>query len=442
MRPVRGVLRRGRAARDILVDHLLGPPFARDSWTDVHGELLACRYTLERVLTENIVPFWTTRVVDDVDGGYRLHHDTRGTWLGPAPKHSIAQARVVWFFARLARTPFGDRTHLAIAGHGFDFYRRYFWDQRHGGAFWAVSSAGAPTQMHKHIRAQSFWLFALAAYAAASGLEEARRSADQMFELIEERGYDEQHGGYLQAFGGDWAPLAADSQVAEKELPAIKRTNTQLHVLESYIEYYRLTGSALARKRLTELMGLLARTLVDPRSGSGFEFCHRDWQPDQTGSHDRVTYGHDIERVWLVIDAARALGVPLSGYLAHLQRMFDAALRFGYDRYRDGFYERGPRARPPSQRRKTWWVQAEALVTALRLYEITGDARYGRCFLGTLRWVERHQVDWHNGDWHAYLLSRDRIEGLKASNIKTPYHNGRAMLMCLDMLDGLVPATA
>ena len=56
---------------------------------------------LEKLLLENILPFWYPQTLDQDLGGYALNHDVEGKWGGPAPKALVTQARTVWFFSRL-----------------------------------------------------------------------------------------------------------------------------------------------------------------------------------------------------------------------------------------------------------------------------------------------------------------------------------------------------
>jgi mannose/cellobiose epimerase-like protein (N-acyl-D-glucosamine 2-epimerase family) len=44
-------------------------------------------------------------------------------------------------------------------------------------------------------------------------------------------------------------------------------------------------------------------------------------------------------------------------------------------------------------------------------------------------------VDWKNGDWHEMILPDGSARGLKAYAWKGAYHNGRAMLRCIELLD-------
>ena len=84
--------------------------------------------SLETLLTDNLIPFWYPGVVDLAHGGYRLNHDSSGRYLGTAAKQIDSQAGTLWFFARLARSPFGTEQHLAAARHGFEFLRDHMWD--------------------------------------------------------------------------------------------------------------------------------------------------------------------------------------------------------------------------------------------------------------------------------------------------------------------------
>ena len=128
------------------------------------------------------------------------------------------------------------------------------------------------------------------------------------------------------------------------------------------------------------------------------------------------------------------VGFPVPLLRPTLESLFEGLLRFGYDRAHGGCFEEGAFDRPVVERRKAWWVQAEAMVTATLLYRLTRGPRYAQAYLETLDWVVRAQVDWDRGEWFAYIDPRGKPNGLKASTVKTPYHNGRSMLMCLDNL--------
>ena len=438
----RGILLR---ARNGWTDRRAGPPLASTpSESEASARAAESVSILRRILVENILPFWVERVIDEDDGGYRLHHDKEGNWLGPANKGLISQARTVWFFSRLRRSDFGEPFHLEIARHGFEFLRDRLWDSRYGGFFWEIEPTGHPVKPHKHIRAQAFGLFALTEFAAAADSDEAKTLATRLVDLIERHGHDGSHGGYYQWFGPDWSKPTADQlSWSPGDDPEGKRANTQLHVLEAYSPYYRLSANPLVGDRLKELIVLLLDTTVDHDLHLGIERSTVDWKPLREGGHNRVSYGHDLERIWLAEEACRVVGLPVPLLLPAFESLFEGLLRFGYDRSRGGFFEQGPVERPAMERTKVWWVQAEAMVTATLLYRLTRRPRYGQAYLETLDWVVRAQVDWDRGEWFAFIRPDGEPAGPKASVNKTPYHTGRSMLMCLENLEsaeGVAPA--
>jgi mannobiose 2-epimerase len=115
-------------------------------------------------------------------------------------------------------------------------------------------------------------------------------------------------------------------------------------------------------------------------------------------------------------------------------------LRYGLDREQGGFYRRGAFHRRANERTKVWWVQAEALIASLWMYEFTGQPLYWDTFLGTLDFIEKYQVDWENGEWHANVDPDGSVHGDKADIQKAAYHNGRAMIECLEALERLKAA--
>ena len=84
-----------------------------------------------------------------------------------------------------------------------------------------------------------------------------------------------------------------------------------------------------------------------------------------------------------------------------------------------------------------WWVQAEALVSALTMYSLTKDEAYAADFERVWSWVNTHQTDWAHGDWHNEVLPDGTPRGDKASAWKEAYHETRGLLETLSRLDNL-----
>jgi mannobiose 2-epimerase len=80
-------------------------------------------------------------------------------------------------------------------------------------------------------------------------------------------------------------------------------------------------------------------------------------------------------------------------------------------------------------------VQAEVLVSALRMYELTGRGRYLDVFAETFDFLDEYGIDHDVGEWHSGVTDDLEPVGRKGAMYKGAYHNGRAMLECLAALE-------
>jgi mannose/cellobiose epimerase-like protein (N-acyl-D-glucosamine 2-epimerase family) len=392
---------------------------------------------LEKILTENIAPFWYDKAIDKRGGGYTINFGPRGEAKGPGTKMIVTQARTVWLFARLARAGYKRAEYLRAAEHGYRFLREKMWDRKNGGFYWEVDATGDQLlKPKKHLYGQSFALYAVSEYYLASRRKDVLDFAVEFFNLLEAKSHDEAYGGYVEFFNEDWTPPAPGTAVymGGGEV-GFKLMNTHLHLLEAMTTFYRASKLPLAKDRLVELIGIESSAVVRKRLGACTDKYERDWTPRLEGDYARVSYGHDLENIWLLVDACRAAGIPDHPYLDLYRTLFDYSLKYGYDAEQGGFYYLGQFERPAENLQKSWWVQAEAVVSALYMYRLTKDAKYLDAFTKTFEFIEKYQVDWEHGEWHAIVLPDGSVQGDKAQPWKAGYHNGRAMIECLELLN-------
>jgi cellobiose epimerase len=400
------------------------------------GDVLSTKPMLERLLTENITPFWVTNTIDRELGGFCLNHDVAGRWRKAANKTLVTQARMLWYFSRLYKSDYGKISHLAAARHGFSFLHDCMWDREYGGFFWEVDSTGQRVvKENKHMYGQAFALYGLSEYVQASQDSSAAKICDDLFELMEAKAHDAEFGGVREFFHRDWrVPVERESGYLSEVMPGEKRMNTHLHLLEALTGYYTVNSGRVVRDRLNELVFVCSSALVRKTSGACTEHYQPDWTPLLDNGRDVVSYGHDLEIIWLLIKACQVLRFPNGPFVDLYVQLFDTSLRFGYDTAKGGFYTSGTLDSLAKDRRKMWWVQAEALVATLYMHRVTGADRFADCYLKTLDWIVSYQTDWENGDWHREVAINGRPRGSKADGWKAAYHNGRAMIECLEIL--------
>ncbi|MCW5965998.1 MAG: AGE family epimerase/isomerase [Bryobacterales bacterium] len=401
------------------------------------------RTQLNEVLRDNILKFWLEKSIDREHGGYYMHFDAKGQRKAENSKAIVTQARTLWLFARAARNDFEGEglpsrdTLLAAARHGWEGLRDLLWDHEHGGFFWTVDPVSDKiTSPGKHLYGQSFALYGLAEYYRASQEREALGLAERLVEYLEQNAYDTRYGGYEEYFESNWRkpPEGTQGYMGPSHW---KLMNTHLHLLEAFTTYLQARETPLARRRLEELVQIQSSAVVRKQLGACTDKYQRDWTPITDGANGRVSYGHDLENVWLLADANRALGHSSYPLRDLFLALWDYSLRYGYDAVQGGLYYWGNPSQPATGREKSWWVQAEVLVSALTMYEMTGEARFLDVFAKTWDLVLTKMVDRQSGEWHSRIDEKGIAGGDKANNWKAGYHNGRAMIECMKLLKRL-----
>ena len=407
-----------------------------------NNSALASTYVprLEKILKSNIASFWLSKSLDRVNGGYTINFGPKGEPKGPGTKMIVSQARNVWLFSRMARLAEGSKPrYLEAADLGYRFLKEKMWDSRNGGFYWEVDATGTKKlKSGKHLYGQAFGLYAISEYYLATRKKDALDLANRLFDLLEAKSHDKTHGGYVEFFNEDWSSASPqDESYMGAGLYGLKLMNTHLHLLEAFATFYRASHSPLARERLLELIAIQSNAVVRKNLGACTDKYERDWTPRLDGDYARVSYGHDIENVWLVMDGCEAAGVSAYPLLDLFRALWDYSLKYGYDQEKGGFFYSGPFNRPADTRNKSWWVEAETLVSALRMYRMTREQKYRAVFEKTFDFVEKYQVDWQNGEWYADVLPDGSTSGDKAQPWKAGYHGGRAMIECIEILKTL-----
>lgn len=393
----------------------------------VRPQLYALRAELEHELTHGILPYWMRRAIDQQHGGFvgAITEDDRPE--PDAPKGTILNARILWTFAAAYRV-LADPAYRTMADRAVAFMRTRLTDGQHGGVYWTVDASGAPLDDRKHVYAQAFAIYALSEHYRATADGDSRQQAIRLFELIERYAHDAQHGGYEEAFTRNWVRLD-DVRLSDEDRDERKSMNTHLHLLEAYANLYRVWPDALLWKRIEEVLRLFVERIVNNKTGHLGLFFDGDWNIKSSV----ISFGHDIEASWLLLEAADLIGDErLRAAVQHsAMRVARAVLDEGLDVSGGIFYERAANGIVDTD--KEWWPQAEAIVGFVNAYQETGRGAFLRAAWETWLFTKTHIIDHRHGEWRRRVTREGvLVPGMEKAGLwKCSYHNARA---CLEIM--------
>lgn len=374
-----------------------------------------------------ILEYWMKHAVDEQQGGFYGKIDNDNTVDAEAPKGSVLNARILWTFSA-AYNQYKNSRYLAIADRAWRYIIDYFLDNKNGGVYWSVTSKGEPLDTKKQVYALAFTVYACSEYYKCNQREEVRQQCISLYQTIQQYSYDALKGGYLEAFTRDWQSLG-DLRLSAKDANEKKTMNTHLHVLEAYTNLYRIWPDAELGRYIEQLINNFDEHVINKQTWHLDLFFDDNWKVKP----DVISYGHDIEASWLLLEAAEVLEKE-----DLIERMEQVAIKIanaameGLDNDGGLWYEYEP-AHHQLIKQKHWWPQAEALVGFFNAWQISGDDKYLQIVLDNWNFIKQHILDTKNGEWfwgvdenHAIMPGED-----KAGLWKCPYHNSRA---CLEII--------
>jgi cellobiose epimerase len=383
------------------------------------------RKELEEELV-NILSFWQDHTPDYESGGFYGRINNAGETFKDSPKGAVLNSRILWAFSA-AYNLTKNEDYLRTATRAFHYISSHFIDKEFGGVYWTVDSQGNPLDAKKQIYALSFAIYGLSEFYIASKVEEAKLAAIDLYKTIVRYSYDYKSGGYIEALSRNWEELE-DLRLSNKDANEKKSMNTHLHVLEGFANLYRIWPDEKLNERITELIYIFERHIIDPETHHLILFFDEEWNKKAAA----ISYGHDIEAAWLIQETAEILGNPeLINEIKKESLLIADAATEGLDSDGGLWYE-FDKKNDQLIKEKHWWPQAEAMVGFFNAWQISGDEIYLNRSLKSWNFIQKHIIDKKNGEWYWGITEDHSImEEDKVGVWKCPYHNVRA---CVELI--------
>ena len=373
---------------------------------------------------ENILSYWIKNAIDQENGGFIGKIDGNDVKYPKADKGLVLNSRILWTFsAAYIHNPKPE--YKMMAQRAYAYLMKYFWDNKNGGGYWSVDYKGNPKEKHTQIYGQGFMLYGLSEYYRAFGDKAALNSAIELFKLIEKHGFDKINGGYFEVATESWK-LTEDKVITQGKTDQKKSMNTHLHIIEPYTNLYSVWKDPFLKKQLYGLLNNFTEHIIDKKTQTQILFLTDDWQPRS----EIISYGHDIEASWLLLETAEVLHdkqwiEKIKPYSIGLSK----AAQKGIDTDGGMYYET---EEGHTKTQKDWWPQAEAMVGFYNSFEISKDKTYFDQALKSWDFIKENLVS-KTGEWY-WGINADGQALSKMDKVgmwKCPYHNARA---CMEMI--------
>ncbi len=389
-------------------------------------ELTARKEFYSSQLFGDTIPFWFPRSYDKEHGGFLLMRDAEGSLIDD-DKAVWIQGRATWLLSTLYNTCIdpsvtdNDRQDwLAGAKLGYEFLNRHCFDAD-GQMFFHVTRDGRPIRKRRYFFSETFYVIAAAAYAKASGDQEAASRARRVFgkciEYATMPGLLQPKFTATRPTRGIGVPMIMMNTAQQlRETIGDPRCDEWISKWVTEIETYFVKDDI--------------RCVMEQVAPDGSIIDHIDGRT--------LNPGHAIEGAWFILHEAQYRSNDR--HLIELGcRMLDYMWERGWDHEHGGIlYFRDVYNKPVQeywQDMKFWWPHNETIIATLLAFLTTGDDKYARWHKMVHDYSYQHFHDKKNGEWFGYLHRDGTIAQTAKGNLfKGPFHLPRQEWYCREIL--------
>jgi N-acylglucosamine 2-epimerase len=372
----------------------------------------------DQLLTDTI-PFWFPRSYDKEYGGFLLMRDADGSLLDD-DKAVWIQGRATWLLATLYNTIEAKPEWLEGARLGYEFLVNHCFDTD-GRMFFHVTRQGSPIRKRRYFFSETFAVIAMAAYAKASGDQEAARRAREIF--------------------GKCIEYATTPGLLEPKYTAT-RPAIGIGVPMIMINTAQQLRETIGDIRCDEWISIWIKQIAEKFVKHDINCVMEQVAPDGSiiDHLDGRTLnpGHAIEGAWFILhEAVYRNHDPTLIELGC--KMLDYMWERGWDTEHGGIlYFRDVFNKPVQeywQDMKFWWPQNETIIATLLAYLITGKEKYANWHQQIHHYAYSHFHDKQNGEWYGYLHRDGKVaQSAKGNLFKGPFHLPRQEWYCREIL--------
>jgi len=371
-------------------------------------------------LLQDTLSFWFPRSFDKEYGGYLFMRDAHGTLIDD-DKAVWIQGRAVWLLSTLYNTVEKRQEWLEGARLGYDFLNNYCFDTD-GQMFFHVSREGKPIRKRRYFFSETFYVIASAAYAKASGDEQAAENARKIF-------------GECIAYAN------GEKQLTPKftDVRPAKGIGVPMIMINTAQQLRETIGDERCDEWIPRWIKEIEADFVKDDIRCVMEQVAPDGSIIDHIDGRTLNPGHAIEGAWFILHEAKYRNND--PHLIDLGcRMLDYMWERGWDKEHGGIlYFRDVYHKPVQeywQDMKFWWPHNETIIATLLAYLLTGNEKYAAWHKMVHDYSYKYFHDKDHGEWFGYLHRDGTIAQTAKGNLfKGPFHLPRQEWYCTQLLE-------
>lgn len=383
-------------------------------------ELIGLCDFYRKQLLEDTIPFWFPRSFDKEFGGFLFMRDADGSLIDD-DKAVWIQGRGTWTLATLYNTVEPKKEWLEGAKLGYDFLNSHCFDTD-GQMFFHVTRKGEPIRKRRYFFSETFYIIASAAYAKASGDQQAATNARKVF------------GKCLDYMNNPTLlPAKFTSTRPTKGIGATMIMMNTAHQLRATI------GDERCDEWIAKWIDDIEQNFVKHDIRCVMEQVAPDGSIIDHIDGRTLNPGHAIECAWFIMQEAMHRGNDQRLIKLGCD-MLDYMWERGWDEKHGGIlYFKDVYNKPVQeywQDMKFWWVHNEAIIATLMAYLLTGNEKYATWHKMVHDYSYQHFHDKKNGEWFGFLHRDGSLaQPAKGNMFKGPFHLPRQEWLCYQLID-------
>jgi len=381
---------------------------------------LAKQYKSE--LLDKVVPFWLEKSQDLEHGGYFTCLERNGD-VFDTDKFVWLQGREVWMFATLYNKVEKRKEWLDCAIQGAEFLKKHGHD---GNLNWyfALDREGNPLVEPYNIFSYTFAVIAFGQLSIATGNQEYADIAKRTFDIVLSK---------VDNPKGKWNKAAPGAR-------SLKSFALPMILCNVALEIESLLDADFMEKTINTCIHEVMDVFYRPELGLIVEHLSTEGELVDCFDGRLLNPGHAIEAMWFIMDLGKRLGRQ-----DLIEKAVQIALNeaeYGWDKKHGGIFYFMDRLGRPCQQlewdQKLWWVHIETLITMLKGYQLTGNAKCLEWFERVHNYVWTHFTDKEYPEWFGYLNRQGEVLlSLKGGKWKGCFHVPRGLFQCWQILEDL-----